>query len=86
MLNIQIFHQTKAESYTHNYFLCSTFPAVKKKKVERKHQSHMASLWLAIQKEVISKPKQPSCKKECGPQKGQDEKDVKSKVAAKKWL
>ena len=26
-------------------------------------------------KEVISKPKQPSCKKkECGPQKGQDEK------------
>ena len=27
-----------------------------------------------MQKEVISKPKQPSCKKECGPQKGQDEK------------
>ena len=25
-------------------------------------------------------------KKECGPQKGQGEKDVKSKVAAKKWL
>ena len=27
-----------------------------------------------MQKEVISKPKQLSCKKECGPQKGQDEK------------
>ena len=29
---------------------------------------------LAIQKEVISKPKQPSCKKRVGPQKGQGEK------------
>ena len=34
----------------------------------------------------IYKPKQPSCKKECAPQKGQGEKDVKSKVAAKKLL
>ena len=34
----------------------------------------------------ISNQKQPSCKKRCGPQKGHGEKDVKSKVAAKKWL
>ena len=30
--------------------------------------------------DVLSNPKQPSCKKECGPQKGYG--DVKSKVAA----
>ena len=37
---------------------------------------------------VLSKsnPKQPAVKKVCGPQKGYGEKDVKSKVAAKKWL
>ena len=40
-------------------------------------------MWFAIQKEVISSQ---AVKKECGPQKGQDEKYVKSKVAAKKWL
>jgi len=33
-----------------------------------------------------SNPKQPSCKKVCSPQGGHCEKDVKSKVAAKKWL
>ena len=32
-------------------------------------------LWgIQIQKEVKSNPKQPSCKKECGPQKGYGEK------------
>ena len=34
----------------------------------------------------LSNQKQPSCKKRCGPQKGHGEKDVKSKVVAKKWL
>ena len=34
----------------------------------------MQALWLAIQKEVISKPKQPSCKKRVRPQKSQGEK------------
>ena len=36
--------------------------------------------------QIRSKPKQQAVKQECDPQKGQDEKDVKSKVAAKKWL
>jgi len=36
----------------------------------------------------LSNPKQPSCKKSVQPQKRplQKKKDVKSKVAAKKWL
>jgi len=34
----------------------------------------------------IINPKQPSCKKMCGPKKAIVKKDVKSKVAAKKWL
>ena len=44
----------------------------KRKKVSTK-ASLWPALWLAIQKEVISKPKQPSCKKRVRPQKGQDE-------------
>ena len=44
----------------------------------------MAALWLAIQKEVISKPKQPSCIKRVQPsKKAKVKKDVKSKVVAK---
>jgi len=39
-----------------------------------------------LQIEVKSHPKQPGCKKGVQPQKGHCEKDVKSKVAAKKWL
>jgi len=39
-----------------------------------------------LQKEVKSNPKQSSCKESVRPQKGHCEKDVKSKVAAKKWL
>ena len=31
-------------------------------------------------------PKQPSCKKVCGPKSAMVKKDVKSKVVAKKWL
>jgi len=44
---------------------------------------------MQLQIEVKSNPKQPSCKKRCAPppsQEGHCEKDVKSKVAAKKWL
>jgi len=33
-----------------------------------------------------SNPKQPSCKKGCGAKETIVKKDVKSKVAAKKWL
>ena len=33
----------------------------------------------------LNQDSQPA-KKECGPQKGHGEKDVKSKVVAKKWL
>ena len=45
--------------------------------------------WLCniqIQKEVISNQKQPSCKKGAAAKKAMVKKDVKSKVAAKKWL
>ena len=57
MLNIQIFNHTKAI-----HFLCSTIPAVKKKKLKGSTKASLwPALWLAIQKEVISKPKQPSC-------------------------
>jgi len=38
---------------------------------------------MQLQKEVKSKP---SCKKVCGPKKAIVKKDVKSKMAAKKWL
>jgi len=41
---------------------------------------------MQLQKEVKSNPKQPSCKKVYGPKKAIVKKDVKSKVAAKKWL
>jgi len=41
---------------------------------------------MQLQKEVKSNPKQPSCKKSVRPQKGHCEKNVKFKVAAKKWL
>jgi len=42
---------------------------------------------MQLQKEVKSNPKQPSCKKRCAaPKKAIVKKDVKSKVAAKKWL
>jgi len=41
---------------------------------------------MQLQKEVKSNPKQPSCKKVCGPKKAIVKKDVKSRVAAKKWL
>ena len=34
----------------------------------------------------ISNQKQPSCKKGAAPKKAMVKKDVKSKVAAKKWL
>jgi len=40
---------------------------------------------MQLQKEVKSNPKQP-CKKGFGPKKAIAKKDVKSKVAAKKWL
>jgi len=40
-----------------------------------------------IEKEVKSNPRQLSCKKKgCGPKKAIVKKDVKPKVAAKKWL
>ena len=36
---------------------------------------------------ILSNPKQPSCKKKsAAPKKAMVKKDVKSKVAAKKWL
>ena len=62
---------------------------VKKKDRLKKPQSRpMASfgVYIQIQKEVISNQKQPSCKKGAAPKKAMVKKDVKSKVAAKKWL
>jgi len=45
------------------------------------------SVALNANSKVISNPKQPSCKKKCeAPKKAIVKKDVKSKVAAKKWL
>jgi len=41
---------------------------------------------MQLQKEVKSNPIQPSCKKSAAPKKAIVKKDVKSKVAAKKWL
>jgi len=41
---------------------------------------------MQLQKEVKSNPKQTSCKTVCGPKKAIVKKNVKSKVAAKKWL
>jgi len=46
----------------------------------------MIATQYAIKKEVKSNPKQPTCKKVCSPKKANVKKDVKSKVAAKKWL
>ena len=66
-----MFNQTK--SYTHNcHFFCSTIPAVKKQNKFKgsTKASLWLALWLAIQKEVISKPKQPSNKKSAAPKKG----------------
>jgi len=40
----------------------------------------------AVTKEVKSNPKQPSCKKGCSLKKTIVKKELKSKVAAKKWL
>ena len=51
-----------------------------KKQVKRSTKASLfLTLWLAIHKEVMSKPKQPSCKRSVPPQKGQCEKVVKSK-------
>ena len=63
LLNIQKkFYQIK--SCTQNRFFCSTIPAEKKKKLKVSTKTNLwPALWLAIQKEVISKPKQPSYKK-----------------------
>jgi len=41
---------------------------------------------MQLQKEVKCNPKQPSCKKGYNPKKAIVKKDMKSKVAAKKWL
>jgi len=41
---------------------------------------------VTLQQLSLSNPKQPSCKKVCSPKKVIVKKDVKSKVAAKKWL
>jgi len=41
---------------------------------------------MQLQKEVKSNPKQPGCKKVCSLKKAIVKKDVKSKLAAKKWL
>ena len=41
---------------------------------------------IQMQKEVKSNPKQPSCKKSAALRQAMVKKDVKSKVAAKKWL
>ena len=51
-------------------------PVVKKKNDRLKSpKAAIGRLWgIQIQKEVKSNPKQPSCKKECGPEKGYGEK------------
>jgi len=41
---------------------------------------------MQLQKEVKSNPKHPSCKKGVAPKNAVVKKDVKSRVAAKKWL
>ena len=59
----------------------------KKDKLKTPKAGHRLALgvYKYVQKEVISKLKQPSCKKKStAPQKAMVKKDVKSKVAAKK--
>ena len=78
-------------SYAHYYdgFSSSTIPVVKKKKNKFKGSTKASlwlDLWLAIEKEVLSKPKQPSYKKGAAPKKGQGEKSCEIKVVAKKGL
>jgi len=59
-----------------------TLPPIKNETNNNKHV--ICQLYnMKLQKEVKSNPKQPSCKKVFGPV---VKKDVKSKVAAKKWL
>jgi len=41
---------------------------------------------MQLQKEVKSNPKQPICKKVCGPKRAIVKEDMKSNMAAKKWL
>jgi len=55
----------------------------RKEKVDNSKHLMMA---MQIQKEVKSNPKNPAIKKCAGLKKAFVEKDVKSKVAAKKWL
>ena len=72
MLNIQIFHQTKA---IHTPLFHNSYSKEEEKnKLKGSIKAIWRVLWLAIQKEVISKPKQPSCKKRVQPPKRQDEK------------
>ena len=63
-------------------------PVVKKK--DRVNKAPKQAIgWLSgirIQQEVKSNQKQPSCKKSGALKKAMVKKDVKSKVAAKKWL
>ena len=63
-----------------------SFSCGKENKMDKLKAPKLAygQLWgIQIQKEVKSNPKQPSCKKTV---KAMVKKDVKSKVAAKKWL
>ena len=61
-----------------------------KKTHEHNHKFGVPPLHANIQSCVWSKDNliqnSPAVKKECGPQKAMVKKDVKSKVAAKKWL
>ena len=59
----------------------------KKYRLKSPKAGHRPALGIQIQKEVKSNQKQPSCKKmSAALEKAMVKKDVKSKVAAKKWL
>ena len=59
----------------------------KKYRLKSAKAGYRPALGIQIQKEVNSNQKQPSCKKRSvALEKAMVKKDVKSKVAAKKWL
>jgi len=75
----------------YRFFTLRTLLAIGEKIDNTKHlinDGNMLAIHsMRLQKEMKSNPKQPSCKKKCAaPKKAIVKKDVKSKVAAKKWL
>jgi len=78
-------------SYYYYYYCIHKLSPIEKGKIDKtKHlinDGNMLTIHsMQLQKEVNSNPKQPNCNKGCSLQESHCEKDVKSKVVAKKWL